>query len=265
MLKRIIFFLVFSTISLGLCHASETKKIILSAKICAGMALKNPRKTGNPAKPSELALLAKDRYYRYLMDEDLSVNAKEVRDNFETAVEKAEKKFEKEEPGVTQSDILKLKLGLMGVQKDLNETEKDLERSKVELLEYLGLDRDTPLEFSEDGLKKINLEVPSLESCRESARKNHSSSSPVELETAYINLMESKENIGFLKEGRKYSRGLLVVALANFDMGIGEGKDLFEALYIYNRAVRDYVKGVYSFNMAVERLGGAIGEELVKK
>lgn len=255
--------LLFLALSLS-ATAEETGKGILTPQQCGEMAVKVLPKGSSPEQIRDASSKAKGFYYRYLMNFDMAELVGEVRDNFESAVKKAEERFDKEDPNISQSDILKLKLGLVGVQKELNEIAKDRERAKLELLEAVGVGKASSLSFPDKGLTKLNPEIPSLEECLEGAKKKSPFLSRMEIEKAHINLLEAKENVNFIKEARKYSRGLLVVALANFDMGIGEGKDLFESLYIYNRSVKDYIKEVYKFNMAVEEMAEITGRELTK-
>ncbi len=265
MQKKIITLILLCLFSTGGVFASETGKIKIDVNICAVMAVKKLPKEASEELRVLAVLKAKEHFYRYLMNFDMVDMVREVKKNFDSAVEKSEERFEAEDVNISQTDILKLKLGLVGVTKDLNGIERDMERAKVELLEDLGLDRGSSLEFPKKGLVKVKIELPSLDSALESAKKNKSPFSPIEIEKRLIDLVENHENAKFIKKGRKYARGLLVVALANFDMGIGEGKELFEALYIYNRAVRDYVKGIYKFNLAAARLSGIIGEDIEVK
>ncbi len=254
-MRKILFLVI---LSLCLSHdtvwASETEKIQLNLKVCVEMALKRLPEGSSPVKVADTSLEVKEYYYRYLMNREMIDFVREVKDNFETSVEKAEERFDEEDTEISQSDILKLKLGFVGARKDLNQIEKGMARAKAALLDALGLPRNAPVEFPKKGLRMIKITMPSLDDSLEMAKKNNSTFSSAEIEKRVIDLQEKKENSTLLKEGRKYARGLMVVALANFDMGIGEGKDLFESLYIYNRSVRDYVKGVYEFNMAVAKL-----------
>ena len=42
--------------------------------------------------------------------------------------------------------------------------------------------------------------------------------------------------------------------VANYDFGIGDAGDLFEALIIYTRVLSGYYDSVYNFNLAVADL-----------
>ena len=47
------------------------------------------------------------------------------------------------------------------------------------------------------------------------------------------------------------TRALLVTEVANYDFGIGNEADLFEALIIYTRVLVGYYEAVHTFNVSV--------------
>jgi hypothetical protein len=49
------------------------------------------------------------------------------------------------------------------------------------------------------------------------------------------------------------TRALLVTEAANYDFGIGDEADLFEALIIYTRVLVGYYEAIHTFNVAVGR------------
>ena len=50
------------------------------------------------------------------------------------------------------------------------------------------------------------------------------------------------------------TRALLVSEVANYDFGIGDSGDLFQALIIYTRVLNGYYDSVYNFNLLVAKL-----------
>jgi len=46
----------------------------------------------------------------------------------------------------------------------------------------------------------------------------------------------------------------LVTEVANYDFGIGNPSDLFEALIIYTRVLRGYYQAAYEFNQSVIKM-----------
>ena len=66
--------------------------------------------------------------------------------------------------------------------------------------------------------------------------------------------METREKLNLARKNRKITRALLVSEVANYDFGIGEPADLFEALIIYTRVLSGYYDSVYNFNLAVADL-----------
>jgi hypothetical protein len=51
-----------------------------------------------------------------------------------------------------------------------------------------------------------------------------------------------------------------VAALANFDFGIGPGKEIFDSLENYAKMRADYFRSIYNYKMALANLSYAIGE-----
>ena len=74
------------------------------------------------------------------------------------------------------------------------------------------------------------------------------------LKKAFIKVNEAREKMGLAKKIKKITRALLVTEVANYDFGIGDSQNLFEALVIYTRVLKGYYETIYNFNMAVADL-----------
>ncbi len=85
---------------------------------------------------------------------------------------------------------------------------------------------------------------------------------PLEVTRAYLDVQTAQKKIEVTLEGRRAARSLLVLTLTNFKLGIGEAKELFEALGIFARATTTYFQAVHGLNLALARLSLAVGQEI---
>ena len=76
----------------------------------------------------------------------------------------------------------------------------------------------------------------------------------ISLKKAFLRVVEAKKKMLLVGKNRKITRALLVSEVANYDFGIGDSADLFQALIIYTRVVRGYYDSVYKFNLSVAGL-----------
>jgi outer membrane protein TolC len=84
----------------------------------------------------------------------------------------------------------------------------------------------------------------------------------LEIRKAYTEVVQAQQNMRAAEQGRKAGRGLLILSVSNFDLGIGEAKDLFEGLGAYTESSTDYFRAVHDFNVGVGALSRAVGREL---
>ena len=84
----------------------------------------------------------------------------------------------------------------------------------------------------------------------------------LDIERRYLEVQEFQQKVTSAQEARRAARALLVTTLANFQIGVGEGKDVFEGLGLYTRIVGDYYKTLRDFNIAAARLTQATGQEV---
>jgi outer membrane protein TolC len=84
---------------------------------------------------------------------------------------------------------------------------------------------------------------------------------PLQVKKAYLEAVEAKENIISTERSYKSAKKWLVIAVANFDMGIGPAKEIFEALSAYARMNVEYFKSIYNYNMALANLSHVTGED----
>ena len=74
------------------------------------------------------------------------------------------------------------------------------------------------------------------------------------LHKAFISAKEAVAKVNLGKKNRKITRALLVAEVANYDFGIGDSQELFEALIVYTRVLEGYLSSVYILNVAVAEL-----------
>ncbi|RMF92750.1 MAG: TolC family protein [Nitrospinota bacterium] len=82
---------------------------------------------------------------------------------------------------------------------------------------------------------------------------------PVQVEQAYREIVEAQQTITATEKAYKAARKWLVAAQANFDLGIGEARDLAEAFTEYLKMRAENFRAIYRFNLAVARLEQATG------
>ena len=92
--------------------------------------------------------------------------------------------------------------------------------------------------------------------------KTAAASFPVEAKEAYLNVKEAEERMKVTADGRKAGRTLVALAVANFELGIGEPQDVFMGLGNYTRATSDYYEAVRDYNIALAKLSLVVGEEV---
>jgi outer membrane protein TolC len=84
---------------------------------------------------------------------------------------------------------------------------------------------------------------------------------PVEVMAARRNLDAAMQTIRVTEEGSTSARRWLVVAQANYDMGVGEVGDLGNAVEAYAKLRSDYLMAIHRANLAVARLAHVTGRD----
>jgi len=206
---------------------------------------------------SEIKFLATQYYFQIQYETNQLGVAEEVKKRFETAIEKAEEKYEGGEGDVSQSDITKLKLGRTGLVHDIIKLENEIQIAKLSLAELTGLDLLPKSELEEDIIRQVDFPQKSFKEVFGKTRRI----SQLEQKKAVLKVNEARDQLDLAKGSRKITRALLVTELANYDFGIGDSGDLFQALIIYTRVLSGYYKTVYNFNMAVAELNREVAKK----
>ncbi|MDA0999828.1 MAG: TolC family protein, partial [bacterium] len=98
-------------------------------------------------------------------------------------------------------------------------------------------------------------EVQKLEYTRERARKGI----PVQVQKAFLEVMEARKNIIVTEKSYRAGKKWMISAVANFDLGIGSPKDIFEALGQYVKMRVANLQSIYNHNLSFARLESASG------
>ncbi len=85
---------------------------------------------------------------------------------------------------------------------------------------------------------------------------------PLQVRKARAELEEARRSIAATREGYLNARKWLVAAVANFDLGIGEAKDVADALGAFARLRADNFRSIYNYNLALANLDHATGRDL---
>ena len=85
---------------------------------------------------------------------------------------------------------------------------------------------------------------------------------PFQVRQAYLELQQHQANIAATRKGFRSGRQWLVAAVANFDLGVGEGKDIAEAALAYAQLHAAYFQAVYYYNLSLAKLDHRAGRDV---
>lgn len=83
---------------------------------------------------------------------------------------------------------------------------------------------------------------------------------PIEVAKYYQEAVENLNAFQASEKAAAASRKWIVVAFANFDMGVGQARDIFFALDRYGINQGDYLHSLLKYHLALAKLSNAIGE-----
>ncbi len=81
----------------------------------------------------------------------------------------------------------------------------------------------------------------------------------LEVKEAFLDVKNTKQEIERAEEAGKMSRQLLFLTQSNWDIGIGESKDLIDAFSSFLMTRGQYFEAVFHFNVAVAKLDQKVG------
>ena len=237
----------------------ETVSIVL--KHNSATSPNSSKSKGKRSNESVSDIISKTKKYYYelqLKNEQLKV-ANEVKEYFEKASSKAEEKYEEGDTSVTQSSLTKLKLGLSGTLNDIISLTSEIHVAKLSLGDMMGWQISTDDEIADDKIVPLAFKFENFEEYFKSFNKSvQPYKSRVEqdlaLRSACIKVTETRDKLKLADKQKKMTRALLVTESSNYDFGIGNPDDLFQALIIYTRVLSGYYESIYNFNVAVVEL-----------
>ncbi len=85
---------------------------------------------------------------------------------------------------------------------------------------------------------------------------------PFEVKKVFLELREATKSIPETETGYKNAKKWLVAAVANFDLGIGEAKEIADAAIVYSQLKANYLRSLYNQRIAFANLLYATGNDL---
>lgn len=329
----------------------------LSNEILAASHNVEARRAATQGARATASAVVKELYYNLLLSRQLKTLLDEVQKNFTKALDTAQKRLEASEGTITQQDVLKLRIGLASVTREVYTLERASAVTHGALLRQMGFPLDADVDLVETRLEPVTLQLQPLawyleqagvhradiaqleaglaarQARVEAARsayyptifvaggvryavapnrdtqespfakdefnffnggaafglrwqldfwmtqarveerlaelsqvevhKQHATSGmALDVQRRYLEVQETQQKITAAQEARKAVRALLATTLANFELGVGEGKEVFENLGLYTRVVSEYYTVVRDFNLATAQLTLATGQEV---
>ena len=228
--------------------------------------------------PEHITFLVKKYFYKIETQVEQLDTAKEVRNHFQKAVEKSKEIFDSGEGDVSQADLTKLKLGLSNTLNNIIDLEHDIQIGKLNLGKLINQELpdgngitvtdpipiDFPYTSFDDYMIAKNLTPQSKKIAAKVgivSNEIHAEQPPklteenrLLLYKAYLGVTSSKDKVMLGKKNRKITRALLVAEVANYDFGIGDSQELFEALIMYMRVFSSYLDSIYTLNVSAAEL-----------
>ena len=83
---------------------------------------------------------------------------------------------------------------------------------------------------------------------------------PLEVAKHYQDAIEHMQAFQASEEAASAARKWVVVAFANFDMGVGQARDIFFAVERYGKNQGDYLLSLLNYHLALARLSHAVAQ-----
>lgn len=93
-----------------------------------------------------------------------------------------------------------------------------------------------------------------------STRQYADSYIPLQVKKAWLEMQEAKKNVSITKNAYQSAKKWGAAALANFDFGVGNPRDVFDAVGVYGKMKAAYYQSIFDFLMARANLVYAIGD-----
>jgi len=122
----------------------------------------------------------------------------------------------------------------------------------------LGLKYNLDFGMTRGRVKEAEAEVDKLVALEQYAHEGI----PLQVQKAYGELVEAQKNVQALDRANENARKWVVTSLANFDLGIGDTKDLADAVLAMAKSRADYLQAVFNSHMGLARLDNAAGRDL---
>ncbi len=122
------------------------------------------------------------------------------------------------------------------------------------------------------GLKwKLDFGITGAKVSGEQAQLNRLSSTklyadnyiPLQVKKAWLEMQEAYKNVGITHKAYQSAKKWGAAALANFDFGIGNARDVFNAVEVYGKMKAAHYQAIYDYILAKANLDYAIGENPV--
>ena len=81
------------------------------------------------------------------------------------------------------------------------------------------------------------------------------------MKDAYLQLVEADSEIKSLNGAYTKSKQWVVASLSNFDLGVGEARDIADSASAYGRLRADYFRAIFNQRMAIANLDHATGKD----
>ena len=127
----------------------------------ASRGVDSQRAARQSARAATMATV-KELYYNLLLSRQIKALLDEVQENFTKAMTTAEKRLEAGEGTITQQDILKLRIGLASVTRQVYTLERAIAVTRAALMRQLGIPSADDFEIAETQLEPVTVQLQPL-------------------------------------------------------------------------------------------------------
>ncbi|MCX7913736.1 MAG: TolC family protein [Thermodesulfovibrionales bacterium] len=126
---------------------------------------------------------------------------------------------------------------------------------------FLGLKWSIDFGLTKGKVKEVESEYAKLKEKKRFAEE----AIPLEVKKAYLDFEEAQKSINTLQEAFTNAKKWLVSAVANYDLGVGEAKDVADAASLYALTKTNYLKSLLNQRLAYAKLLYSAGIDATKK